>query len=183
MRTLGIALSQAARPPRPAPSAVSASAPPCHPSMRRSAPPSWHSSPALAARRQELWRTYSAALRGLDGVAPDGRRCGALGAFTCVVRVPSRDTAHRILRDQGIGVGVHYPPNHLQPAFAPWHRSLPVTERIGREILSLPFHPALTNADVRHVAGRFDEALASPAPDTCTRHLRKGRPDVPSGVG
>lgn len=81
--------------------------------------------------------------------------------FTCVVRVPFRDAVHRLLREQGIGVGVHYPPNHLQTAFAPWHRSLPVTERIGRKVLSLPFHPGMTDEDVHHVVTHLDAALAT----------------------
>lgn len=62
--------------------------------------------------------------------------------FNCVVRVPQRDRVHATLNGQGIGVGVHYPPNQLKPAFAQWRCDLPVTEQLGQEILSLPFHRA-----------------------------------------
>ncbi|MFE2105138.1 DegT/DnrJ/EryC1/StrS family aminotransferase [Kitasatospora sp. NPDC059463] len=58
----------------------------------------------------------------------------------------------------GIAVGVHYPPNHLQLAFAQWRRSLPVTEQLGREILSLPFHQHMTEDDVHHVATALKRA-------------------------
>jgi perosamine synthetase len=60
-----------------------------------------------------------------------------------------------------IGVGVHYPPNHLQPAFAEWTTSLPVTETIGRRLLSLPFHPSLSTADVDQVVTALTDALTS----------------------
>jgi dTDP-4-amino-4,6-dideoxygalactose transaminase len=94
----------------------------------------------VETRRKALW-AYAAALEGRDDVTLVDVGVESAVPFHCVVRVPSRDTVHRLLREHGIGVGVHYPPNHLQPAFAPWHRSLPVTEQVGREILSLPFHP------------------------------------------
>ncbi|MFJ6212680.1 DegT/DnrJ/EryC1/StrS family aminotransferase [Streptomyces sp. NPDC092296] len=106
----------------------------------------------VEVKRRQLWRAYRDALAGtecLDLVDVDVDRSVP---FNCVVRVSGRDQVFRLLRDAGIGVGVHYPPNHLQPAFARWHRSLPVTERAGREILSLPFHPAMDNEDVHAVA-------------------------------
>ena len=43
--------------------------------------------------------------------------------FNCVVRInQDRDQVFARLRDHGIGVGFHYPPNHTQPAFAAWRR-------------------------------------------------------------
>lgn len=77
----------------------------------------------------------------------------------CQVRVPHRDTVFAHLRARGIGVRVHYPPNHLQPAFASWQRSLPATEQVGREILSLPFHQHLNDADIDHVVTVLGHAL------------------------
>jgi dTDP-4-amino-4,6-dideoxygalactose transaminase len=62
-------------------------------------------------------------------------------------------------------VGVHYPPNHLQPAFAQWHRSLPVTESTGQQVLSMPFHPAMDDEDVHHVVSVLGQALRSIVPD------------------
>lgn len=63
------------------------------------------------------------------------------------------------LRGRDIGVGVHYPPNHSQPAFAAWQRRLPATERAGEEILSLPFHQHLTDADIDLVVTSLEQAL------------------------
>jgi perosamine synthetase len=54
---------------------------------------------------------------------------------------------------------VHYPPNHLQAAFAPWRRTLPATERSAAEILSLPFHPDMTQHDVDQVVAALASAL------------------------
>ena len=65
-----------------------------------------------------------------------------------VVRTPERDYLREWLDSQGISSGMHYPiPVHLQQA---WRAaggdelSLPVTERITKEIISLPMYPELT---------------------------------------
>lgn len=80
--------------------------------------------------------------------------------FNCAVLIAARrDEVFRRLRAQGAGVGVHYRPNHVQPAFAAWYRPLPRTELAGRQVLSLPFHPALGTKDACRVAGLLREAL------------------------
>ena len=96
--------------------------------------------PQTEVKRRQLWRAYRDAMAGLDGVALVDVDVDSSVPFNCVVRVPAavRGQVHARLQARGIGVGVHYPPNHLQPVFAAWRRSLPVTERVGRQILSLP---------------------------------------------
>ncbi len=64
-----------------------------------------------------------------------------------------RDRLQLHLADHGIQTIIHYPiPPHCQQCYPQYHAlSLPVTEQIHREELSLPLHPALTDADVRQV--------------------------------
>lgn len=70
------------------------------------------------------------------------------------VRHPERDRLAVHLKNQGIGSNVHYPvPAHLQPAYrdlAP-EGSLPAAEAAAREVLSLPMHPFLEEAQVEAV--------------------------------
>jgi dTDP-4-amino-4,6-dideoxygalactose transaminase len=70
-----------------------------------------------------------------------------------VVRCAERDALQRHLQDHGVHSHVHYPvPPHLQPAYAGLtDTALPVTERLQREVLSLPMGPALSEADVDRV--------------------------------
>ncbi|WP_433207729.1 DegT/DnrJ/EryC1/StrS family aminotransferase [Nocardia sp. CA-107356] len=56
---------------------------------------------------------------------------------------------------------MHYPPNHLQPAFARWSRLLPITETAARQIMSLPFHPEMSDQGVSILT------LAESAPGHC----------------
>nr|WP_180686626.1 DegT/DnrJ/EryC1/StrS family aminotransferase [Streptomyces gossypiisoli] len=110
--------------------------------------------------RRFLWRAYRRALAPLDGVTLVDVDPDRSVPHLCQVRVPHRDRIFQELRAQGIGVGVHYPPNHLQPAFAPWRRPLPATEQVGEEILSLPFHQHLTETDIDHVVDVLGQALS-----------------------
>jgi dTDP-4-amino-4,6-dideoxygalactose transaminase len=65
-----------------------------------------------------------------------------------VVRSQARDKLSEFLRSRGIITGVHYPtPLHLMPAYRnqPWAQvSLPHTERLCAEILSLPLWVGIT---------------------------------------
>lgn len=65
-----------------------------------------------------------------------------------VVRVSERDAFQQNLRSEGIATGIHYPvPLHLQPAYEHANISrgtLPVTERVSAEVVSLPMYPELT---------------------------------------
>jgi dTDP-3-amino-3,4,6-trideoxy-alpha-D-glucose transaminase len=71
-----------------------------------------------------------------------------------VVRTPERDRLQAHLAAEGIETLVHYPiPIPHQPAFAAEQPArCPIAEAVCREVLSLPFSPALADADLRTVA-------------------------------
>ncbi|MCL7496861.1 DegT/DnrJ/EryC1/StrS family aminotransferase [Streptomyces sp. MCA2] len=116
------------------------------------------------AKRRDLWRAYAAALDGIHDVALVDVDVDRSVPHLCAVRVlRDRERVFRTLREHGIGVGTHYPPNHTQPAFAEWHRPLPVTDRVGQQAMTLPFHQHLTEADVDRVAGELRRALTAGA--------------------
>ncbi|HCN52265.1 MAG: DegT/DnrJ/EryC1/StrS family aminotransferase [Prevotella sp.] len=64
-----------------------------------------------------------------------------------------RDELKDYLQEEGIGTKIHYPiPPHQQDCFQEWHGlSLPITERIHREELSIPCNQAMTRKEVEHV--------------------------------
>ena len=65
-----------------------------------------------------------------------------------VVRTPLRDELQGALREAGVDTLIHYPhPPHQQKAYADTElarRSFPISERIHREVLSLPIGPHMT---------------------------------------
>jgi dTDP-4-amino-4,6-dideoxygalactose transaminase len=72
-----------------------------------------------------------------------------------VVRHKRRSAFRAALEKRGVGTDVHYPtPPHLQRAYAGLglgKGSLPVSERLHREVLSLPIGPHMSQAEVEHV--------------------------------
>ena len=71
----------------------------------------------------------------------------------------NRDNLQHQLANAGIETIIHYPvPPHRQPCLSDYsHLSLPVTERIHREELSLPCHPAMTDDEVSYVISVLNE--------------------------
>jgi dTDP-4-amino-4,6-dideoxygalactose transaminase len=71
------------------------------------------------------------------------------------VRHPQRDELIKLLGESGIGTLVHYPvAPHLQPAYADLgfaEGAFPISERIHKEIVSLPLWPGMGDAKLREV--------------------------------
>ena len=67
-----------------------------------------------------------------------------------VVRCEERDRFQAYLKDNGIETIIHYPiPPHKQEAYKEYnHLSLPITEKIHREVLSLPISPVMSREQV-----------------------------------
>jgi len=107
----------------------------------------------IRGRKRELLRSYHGGLAGLDGLTPVAGDIDSACPLLCTVRIAGgrRDAlADRLARD-GIQAWVHFPPCHLQPAFAPFSRPLPATEQLHGELLTLPLHVELSDADVDRV--------------------------------
>lgn len=70
-----------------------------------------------------------------------------------VVCTPQRGELQQYLEQQGVQTLVHYPtPPHLQKCYAEIvNKSLPISELLASEILSLPLYPTMTDAEVDHV--------------------------------
>jgi dTDP-4-amino-4,6-dideoxygalactose transaminase len=61
-----------------------------------------------------------------------------------------RDDLQQYLAEKGIETQIHYPiPPHKQRCYAGWnHLSLPVTEQIHAQELSIPCHQAMTDEEI-----------------------------------
>lgn len=70
-----------------------------------------------------------------------------------------RDDLQQYLTDNGVGTMIHYPiPPHRQSCYSDWNGlSLPVTERIHREELSLPCHQAMTKDEADRVVSLVND--------------------------
>jgi len=80
-----------------------------------------------------------------------------------VVRTRDREGFQRFLKDKGVGTMIHYPiPPHLQDAYTGLgllKGSLPISETIHNEVLSLPIGPSITIDQVKYVASEIQTAI------------------------
>jgi dTDP-4-amino-4,6-dideoxygalactose transaminase len=81
-----------------------------------------------------------------------------------VARTPERDAFRAALKDAGIATDVSWPePPHLQPAYARLgygKGSLPVTERLCEEVVTIPLFPQLTEQEVDRICAALQSYSA-----------------------
>ncbi len=106
---------------------------------------------------------YKEALEGLDIVLPAVGNGNQHVYHLYVIRALERDALREHLSSHGIGTGIHYPvPVHLQECYSEMSEgrgSLPVTEQITQEILSLPMYPELTTEQIDWVIDNIKDTV------------------------
>lgn len=116
-------------------------------------------------RRRQNAALYNQALEDVNVITPFAAPYGQHVYHLYVIRTTQRDTLRGWLIGQGIGAGIHYPiPVHLQKACADCGYgvgSLPVTEALVGEILSLPMYPELSEVQIARVVEQICEFFAS----------------------
>jgi len=104
-------------------------------------------------KKREIVQKYNDAFMNIDGLKILSWNLKETAPFTYIVRVlnDAREALIEFLKEKGVGTGIHYIPNHLQPFFKPFATSLPITEQLGEEILTLPLYYDMTDEDVSNV--------------------------------
>ena len=128
---------------------------------------------AWTAERRSLAANYARLLRRND-VSRYTIPADAPGTVCCwhqyVIETPEgeREALRAYLREAGVGTDVHYPtPAHLQPAYAAHGAgpgSLPVSERLARNVVSLPMFVGLTEEEQHLIATALRAAAGATTP-------------------
>ena len=122
------------------------------------------------ARRREIAKIYDGAFGDLEGISPLAVRDDALHAYHLyVVRVSTdkcqadRAQIFKELRENGIGVNVHYIPVHLHPFyrnhFGTGPGLCPIAEDSYAQIISLPMFAGMTDDDMEEVINAVKKAV------------------------
>ena len=111
-------------------------------------------------RRTELARRYDKLLERFRPIRVKADRTSVFAQYT--LRTPQRDRIQQALKEKGIPTAVHYPQSlHQQPAYAASYRGLtfPKSEKLAREVISLPMSADLAEADQDRVAAALAQTL------------------------
>lgn len=122
--------------------------------------------PEWQRRRAEIVAAYDAAFRGLPGLTLPQRDLGGIqhAWHLYQVRVPDRDAISAELEAAGVSTSVHFIPANQMTSYrdilgADECARVPVTDRVGEELLSLPLYPGLTSDGQDRVIAALTEAL------------------------
>lgn len=120
------------------------------------------------ARRNALAERYDTLLADLPINTPWQHPDSYSGRHLYVVRLKldemcvSHRQAFEALREQGIGVNLHYIPVHAQPYYQQLgfqHGGFPEAERYYTEAISLPLYPTMSEAEQDQVVASLRKAL------------------------
>lgn len=105
------------------------------------------------ARRQQLSHIYYEGINNPNITLPSQLADTDNVYHIFPILTPHRDALQQHLASCGIGTIIHYPiPPHKQQCYPLWNSlSLPLTERIANEELSLPLNQTMTDEEARYV--------------------------------
>lgn len=104
-------------------------------------------------RRQDIANQYLQGINTNLVVLPQVKSKQAHVWHLFVIQCVDRCLLQEHLKDAGVQSLIHYPiPPHLQKAYEEYnHLSLPLTEKIHRQVMSLPIDPTMSDSDVAKV--------------------------------
>ena len=106
----------------------------------------------LIQKRRNLSQKYNELLKETNMITPVEKEYAKHVYHLYVIRSKDRGKLQELLKSNGINTLIHYPfPIHLQKAYSHLgykEGDFPVTEKIAKEILSLPMYPELENKEL-----------------------------------
>lgn len=110
-------------------------------------------------RRKHVAKIYIGGIKNPKIFVPETKDFSANAFHLFPVLCEKRDELQQYLKEKNIGTVIHYPiPPHKQKCYKEWNgMSLPVTEKIAVQELSLPIGPAITDEQVQYVVDCVNE--------------------------
>ena len=122
--------------------------------------------PAVITRKQDIAARYDAALTNITGLSIPFRDTKSTHVFhQYTLRISERrNELKKYLADVGIDSMIYYAtPMHLQKAYASAAHpagSFPIAEQLCEEVLSIPIHSTLTDAEIDFIIQKIKDFFA-----------------------
>ena len=119
--------------------------------------------PDFAIKRQKLAKKYDQLFNDHPSIQPVPRDYETVVPHIYVVRIcgmKDRNHIQQEMLEKGIQVGYHYQPNHWLSLYKnDESQSLPVTDSVFPELMSLPLHPDVSEQNVDYVASELKRCI------------------------
>jgi dTDP-4-amino-4,6-dideoxygalactose transaminase len=105
-------------------------------------------------KRRTIAAKYNKMLAGTDLILPKERKGNKHAYYIYAIMTEKREKLQQHLKENGVQTMIHYPiPTHKQQGYYEYNnQTLPVTERIAAQTLSIPMFPEMTNEEMETVA-------------------------------
>lgn len=116
--------------------------------------------PMISESRRRAGLYYNVRLGSVRSVRVPRTDFNDITPFLFYIRVPQeqRDELRAYLKERGIDTGIHWQPGHWFSLLRDCRRGdLSVTDRVGREVLSLPLHSKMSEAALDQVCKAVED--------------------------
>ncbi len=117
----------------------------------------------FAVRRKQIATAYDKLLSSNQNIRLLNRDYKNVVPHIYVIRIKGlhdRDGLREAMYREGVEIGVHYIPNHFLNYFKSDKKiTLPITEKVYQEIISLPIHPDVNNDDIGYVISTLNKLV------------------------
>lgn len=102
-------------------------------------------------KRRKVVKMYDDAFKNIKQIKLLSHDYKSTSFLYYIIMVPERDKLISYLSTRGITAGVHYIPNHTQPFFKKYYTHLPITEKIFKQIITLPLYSSITDNQAKYI--------------------------------
>lgn len=113
--------------------------------------------------RQDIVSYYKKELSKINGIEiSDVKGRSVYQLFTIKVKNGKRDSLMKHLANNGISTKIYFEPVHMTHFYSKvldTKSSLPVTESLSKEVLSLPIYPSLSRKEIDFIVGKISKFM------------------------
>lgn len=122
----------------------------------------------IITKRDKVAQIYNEKLKGIDGVTIPyvDSKVTNMSWFVYVIRLEDNIDRNKVmyyLTENGIACKPYFTPIHSQPymrnMFGFKEGDFPITEKVGKSTIALPFHNNLNKTDIDYVVEKLNEAI------------------------
>jgi len=106
----------------------------------------------LNKKRYNIAKRYNKEIKNVEKI-PLNEECNY---HLYWILVKNRDKFMKKMKQNKIETGIHYTPVHSM-SFYKLNKKLPITDKVGKQIVTIPIHPQLTNKEISHIIKTINE--------------------------
>jgi perosamine synthetase len=106
----------------------------------------------IEKRKRNIVKYYDKHFKKINQITIPHRDYENTSYFNYVIKIKTkRNKLILFLKQKGIHASINYLSNHTQPFFKQFHRKLPITEKLEKQIITLPLYYGLKQKEIKYI--------------------------------